>query len=447
MVQSDVNFVTPRLTINGAFPIPFPFDTLESSIDTSDNIYKQTWHGVRLNSGDYVTVEAISQFGAPIDLIFGTVKFTPRFIYKAFGKSAVPLWTKQQFISNVLSIFCTVVAYDNITKTLTINLFDKIRDKLPIDISDYIKVDSVDFSEFISSYGENNKFSYEEGDDEDLGEYNISSFVKYGAGVIPCNNEFIPKSVDVIQSDFSAPISYFNPVINCSLEKINFVEIEEIESAEVTSVTDVGDARFNITDADLIFDDGDFVRIDVTADDYNGDFTVTAVTSTYIEVRGLSFTLNATGTITLISHKLTTDDSVYLFATTAQEDCNDLFDTTFMYITDTPCMVFRLAFFNILRVGRTFEAEYNQGLSFQQPNNPLSYQRTLLEKFWVQFSRILQDPVKLLTSSRYPMTVYQSIDFLRPLIVRTEQTSNLYFPNRITELSNGDSETELIKIS
>lgn len=71
-------------------------------------------------------------------------------------------------------------------------------------------IDEVDFSTFVSVYGKNNIFKYEESNDEDLREYNISNFISYGSGNLVIQNEYLENEVDVITSDFTSPITYLN---------------------------------------------------------------------------------------------------------------------------------------------------------------------------------------------------------------------------------------------
>lgn len=421
--------------------------TGEISFDMDRVVRNVVVPNLKLEAGDYVTIEGQNGTGIPTVITGATFKFTPQFIYKAYGRGCVPLWTKQEFVSNILRIFNTVTSFDQFTGTLTINLFDKIKEKEPIDISEFITVDRVDYAEFVQNYANQNNLVYDEGNsDEDLKEYNISKFLKYGNGSIEMVNEFVDKTVNIVESDFATPISYRNFVFNGSMERINFVEFEEDDSQDITSVTNSGGTpRFNIANADDFFEDNDLVRLDI--DGYNGDFVIDAVTTTYITVRGLTFTASATGTATRLFHKVTTDGNNYIFAVTKEHNTTDIFNKSPIYLDYDALTTFVVAYFNMLKLGMTIEDYYKQGLSFGPIQSPFFFQRTLIQSYWVLLGLILQDPVKLLTTSRYPLTVYRSIDFLRPLMIRTLETSNLYFPNRITEFPDGNSETELIKLS
>lgn len=437
----------PGFKVNGAFAGPNLIRTLASS--SPENGFTSRYL-IRLSAGDYITMHSFNGQGVSITLESAYMKITPQFIYKTFGGSCVPLWSKQDFVTNVLRMFNTVVAYDEFTKTVTINLFDKIKQKEPIDVSEIFKQDKTDYTEFIQSYGQVNNFVYDDGNDPDLDEYNISSFIKYGSGSIEADNDFIEESQDVVESDFSTPVSYVNSAFNGSLERINFVELEEGDDGEITSVTDSGGVpRFNITDADTIFADGDLVSILTDITDYNGDFVVSAVTSTYIQVRGLDYSSDATGSATLLTHQLTTDENVYIFSITGERTTSDVFSKTSIYVDESATANSNLAFFNLLRIGNAIESDYKQGLSFGSVSNNLFFQRTLIDSYWQQFKRILNDPVKLFGDGYIPAKIYRQIDFLRPVKLSSIQSSNMYYFNRITgyEDQSKPCRIELIKLS
>jgi hypothetical protein len=403
-------------------------------------------------SGGQIKVTVVNGTGGNVTVSAGKLRVTPKFIYAAFGRSCVPLWTKQEFVGRILSLFNAVTDYNPHTKTLTVDLFDKIKTKTPIDISEYITVEDEDYTEFISNYGRNNNFTYSENDDESVQEYNISSFIKYGAGVVTVDNSFIQESASVVDSEISAPVSYYNSMFNQSIEKVDYVSIEEIDSLDFTSITDSGGVpRFNITDADQLFEDGGFVRIsDSTTLGYNGDWVVTAVTSTYITVRGLDFisgSAAATGTVAKIQQVVNSDDSVYLLLNTGEKPVSDFSDRSGFYLEDVFDNNWNFSYFNLLQLGYDIEEDYKQGLSFGGGETQ-AYQKTLLETYWRNFGSILSDPVKLKCTALFPKSVFLRLTPLTPVYLKTEQTTNLYYINRITgyQESHLPCEVELIKL-
>lgn len=405
-------------------------------------------YNIRLDAGDYIDIRA-SRAALSTDFYSATATFTPLFLYESYGSSTVPKWTRQQFVSNIFRLFNCISSYDSISKTLTINYFDKIKQKQSIDLSEYLQVDTIDYTEFIGNYAKQNVFNYQEGSDEELAEYNVSSFIKYGSGIIEADNDFIEQTAEVVESDFSSPISYRNTAFDGSLERINFVEYDEVETRDINSVSDdSGIARFNITDADDYFEVDDVVKIVSDVSTYNGEFIVSVVTSTYIKMTNLAFDSDATGTATKVDHKITSDDNVYIMSVTKITQSTSLFGTGDFLFNGVSQSSTMLAFFNLLRLGNSLEQNYKQGLSFGAVNTQFQFQKTLLDSYWRQFDNIVNDPVMCKAIGHIPWKVYNSIDFLSPVIIKTLETSNQYYINRITGYQNSYTpcEVELIKL-
>jgi len=328
------------------------------------------------------------------DVLSGSVKITPIYIYKAFGNSVVPNWSQQQYVSNVLRIFNVLTSYNQATKTLTFNLFDKIKSKDTLDLSPYVSTVDVDYTEFISSYGKRNLLSYKEVDFSEPRDYNIQNFFRYGQGSIQANNDFLSDSEQIVDSDFSHPQSYINPVFDMSMERLNLISVETGDSTEVTSVVTGTWARFNLTDDRFL--DGDIVRItDSTNPTYNGDWIIETKATGYVELYGCLFDTDATATMTKLTIKYNESDDVYLLwhipfyqVTKFSGYSNIRWENSNR--TEVP-----LAYFNLLQTGRTINDDFKQSLSFGAIENPLFYQRTMIETYWQMFQRILNDPVKL----------------------------------------------------
>lgn len=403
-----------------------------------------------LEAGDYtdlrITVTALNG----LNITSGSIKITPSYIYRAFGASSVPNWTQLEFVSNIFRLFNPLVSFDSSKRELTVDLFNKIRSKQEIDISDDIELIETDYSEFISSYGKRNIFKYRESDDEDLRIYNVNNFIKYGSGNIQVNNDFIDDSAEVVESDFTSPVTYLNGVFDASMERIHYVELDEITETSITSISNAsGIPRFNITNADQTYAIGDLVRFDLVVDSYDGDWVINAVTSSYITVIGLGYSSSTTGTATLMRHKFTSDDNVYLFVNAAFVQ-NLFFSSNYsMVINSTPFTYTSLAYFNMLSNGREINTKYKQSLAFGQLNNPLSSQMTLLTTYWSIFYTIMNDPTMLRVAGYFNLTKFSELKtFLRPLRVKLNESSNQYYLNRITGYKDKSipCEAELIKL-
>lgn len=408
-----------------------------------------------LEAGDTVEIYSGLLSGSNFDIDSGSLRITPIYIYRVFGVSSVPNWTQMEFVSNILRLFNVLPSFNPTSQTLTLDLFNNIKNKPYVDISQEIVVNTVDFSEFVSDYGMNNYFKYQESEEEDLRQYNISNFISYGSGNLTIDNDYIENEKDIVESDFTSPITYLNGIFDTSMERIKFVELEEIESKDITSVSDSsGTPRFNMSNANNLFAVGDLVRIETGVDssfEYEGEWVVSAVTSTYIEVNGPSFNTSADGTATLLRHKFTTDDNVYLFVNVPNVSTTFFSSKTSMMLEDsTTFTTTAIAYFNLLSNNTNINRVFKQSLSFGEVNNPLSYQVTLLETYWPLFSRILNSPVGLIADGYLKKTTFDKIKtFLRPVRIETEETSNLYYINRNRgyKESARPCELELIKLN
>lgn len=401
-----------------------------------------TMSNVYLFAGGSIQLRLANSTGSSVTVTGGHLKVTPRFIYKAFGRSSVPLWTKSEFVNSIISLFNLIPDYDPTTKTVTLNFFNKLKSKPALDISEYVEVTDVDYTTFISNYGKNTVLSYEESSDEDLREYNISSFYKYGEGVIQVENEFLQDTSSIMESPYSSPISYIHPHLNMSIERVNFVELDETEEMEITSVTNSsGTPRFNIANADLpdeaLFSVGDLVRLKTTNINYNGDYVVDSIVDAgstgYFTVRGLVYTDDATGDVIRLIHNLTSDDSVYLLINTGPKAVSYFSPTnTSFYIKGTEVSTFTVGFFNLIKNGTAINLDFRQSLSFGQITDPLFYQKTMLDTYWGTVDNILNDPVMLISIAHLPLHIYRMISPLTPVFIKTMETTNEYYVNRIT---------------
>jgi len=377
-----------------------------------------------------------------------SLKITPIFLYKAFGNSIVPNWTQQEYVSNILRMFNVITHYEPVTKTLTFNLFDKIKSKPPIDLSPYISNTEVDYIDFISNYGKRNLLSYEEVDIDDLRAYNISNFFKYSQGVIEADNEFLSDSEDVVQSDFSNPLSYINPVFDMSMERVNIIDLDEEIKIDATGVTNnLGNARFAISED--VFFLSDLVRVsNSTNPKYNGDYMVVTLGAGYIELSGLQFDTDATAEIAKMNFVYNESDDVYIMHHIPLYSVSNFSGNTFIRFENTDIETMATAYFALLNTGRQINDDFKQSLSFGEIQNPLFYQRTIIESYWNLFSRIVNDPVKLFDTVHLPYSIFLKLDFLRPIEVKTLESSNLFYLNRISGYQGSEREAvcELIKI-
>jgi hypothetical protein len=75
-------------------------------------------------------------------------------------------------------------------------------------------------------------------------------------------------------------------------------------------------------------------------------------------------------------------------------------------------------------------------------------QLSVTERYFRLVSMVLNDPVKLLSVAHLPYAIYQSLDFLRPITIKTQETQNQYYLNKISGYKESylPCEIQLIKL-
>lgn len=378
------------------------------------------------------------------DILNATVKFTPIFVYKVVGNSIVPDWSQQQYVSNFLRLFNCITSYNPFTQTLTVNTFENIKSKPAIDLSPYVSSTEVDYREFISNYAKNNYLSFQELQNDEI----KANFIGYSKGVIEVDNDFLKNAEDILESDFTQPIGYINPVFDAHLEKTDLVQFEEDIQVDITAVTDsgTGEARFAVTEDEFAL--SDMVRItDSTNPAYNGDYMVVSLGVGYIELSGVPFDVDARAKVTKMNFIYNDSDSVYVLHHVPLYQVANFSGLVSFRLENTDLETLAYSFFNLIDTGRQVNEDFKLSLSFDRGANPLTYQQTMIEQYFREFSRILNNPVKLNTVMYLPHLIYRRIDFLAPVRINTAETFNLYYVNRITGYEGSDCLMELIRIT
>jgi hypothetical protein len=423
-IASVVAFVN-GVELPSQFKIVKPTSGSKQELTGSTRIY--------LNEGDEVEVKVkySEVIADDFDILSGTIKFTPVFLYETAGSAAVPNWSKQDFVSNILRLFNCLPSFDADTRTLTINLFNKIKDRTPIDLSQYISETTVDYTEFVSNYGKKSKLSYNEVEFKELKEYNIGRTLKYGQGYLTVNNDFIEEEADILESEFSNPIAYVHPVLNMSMERMNLLELSEAYSVNFTGVSDnSGVARFAVEEDSFFV--GDLVRIsDSIVYDYNGDWVVSAVGSGWVEFQDLAYDADADGKLSRLQYDYASDD-VYLLIHIPDYDVNKFSALDSLRFEGSEITDISLGYFDVIDTGQEITQEYKKSLSFGGIESELRYQSTMTQDYFRVVEQVLNDPVKLFSTAHLPHYVYKNLTFLDPVTIKTMETTNRYYLNRIT---------------
>jgi hypothetical protein len=356
-------------------------------------------------------------------------------------------------VSNVLRNLNVLASYNAGDATLTLNIFEKLKSKPPIDLSEYLGDVEADYIEFISDYGKQSRLGYTQVDFEELKNYNQGKFFKYGQGVIDVENDFLEEDKTIIESDFANPVDYINPVFAASMGKTNTIEMEEGESVTFDDVANdgLGAAAFHLSNE--IFQVGDVARIkDSTNAGYNGDWVVDTIPSGHATFTGIPFDTAASGTIVKLNYKYSSSDDVFIFLNAPNYPISnfagsDIFFEAYPYPVQLSTIA--LAWFNMIDTGRQVNADFIYSIAFGRVDDPLAYQVPLVETHFRLFGQILNDPVKLIIEAHIPYSVFVRLDFLRPITIKTLESSNQYYLNKISgyQESFRPCQIELIKLA
>lgn len=411
---------------------------------------------VQLNDGDVITFY-LNVILNDIDITSGFVKITPTAIFKTFSDQIAPNWTKQKFIANVLKNFNVISSYDTASKTVTFNLFDRIKSKPAIDLSEFISEVEVDYAEFISGYAKNNLLEYQQMSGfPEIDDYNNNNQLPYGNGGIASSNEFIENEKAIITSDFTAPFDYYNAGFDLPLARLNVNTVQEGNTIDVQEVDDVGGIAEFVLGDDHGMNVGDLIRItNSTIPSYNGDHIVSALVALdRVQLYNVLFADNANLDFTPLNPQRTNSNDVFIVMDTGNLPGDESFYTGkteivialpgTIYETDEPALVF----FNMPNVGREINNSFQQSLSFGPVNLPDRYQTPIKDIFFRLFTNVLNDPVKIKPTGHIPYSLFLGIDFLSPIHIKSMETSNLYYLNRISGYKNSfrPCELALIKI-
>lgn len=257
-----------------------------------------------------------------------------------------------------------------------------------------------------------------------------------------------------MSSDFANPVAYTNAVFDMSIEKTNLIELQDGDSFEFSDVANdgMGNAAFNVGSTINILV-GDLMRIEnSTNTKYNGDWVVQYTDSVHVIFNNLPFDTAASGDITKLNYAYSSNEDVFLFLfqpsypRTNFSNASIIFDSGGFYPIELGDV--GLAWFDMINTGKQVNHDFIYSLSFGGIDTTLRYQVTMIESYFRLFSKMLNDPVKLTSVAHLPYAVFTSLDFLSPVIIRTMETTNMYYLNRITGYKESfkPCTLELIKI-
>lgn len=417
----------------------------------------KTLNGIKLSSGDYLDIRSfIPNVAADESFIeSAVVRITPTRIYTVFANNLLPDVKASEFIASIFNLFNVVIDYDGKTKTMDVNIFKNIVRRQEIDISGFIdhgsiEIDTIDLAK---SYGVENSFNYSDSEIDKSKWYNRSNVLPFGAGTIEGSSNSQP-SVEIIASDFVAVMEDTTNPFNTFLPVVKWRELSNgISFESVPATNSGGDVVFTpsgFSNGDIVA--GDIVRIsDSTVDSYNGEWIVTTASSTTFEVQGLTYSGDATVNIEKLELDFIANGEQALLLAAPNYPVTSFTNTSTVYYADSGGVsssgtITATAWFYKPIQGLTID-NYKHSLSFGNVNIPNAHQHNLIDDYWKDFEKIVQDPVKVIANGYFPKAIFDRL-FSAPLRLKTSKFNCRFFLNKATGYKGKHlpCEVELIKL-
>lgn len=430
----------------GLLIFPNISNTLSKSVD------------VLLESGDVLEIIGLSLPGNS-HILSATLTITPKRIFNAFTSYMLPDVKAKDYVSDIFSLFNTVINYDANTKILNVNLFQNIIRNPELDISKYIIESTIenDYVGLIDNYGTNNVFTYSECDTDISKNYNDANVYPFGSGFIDSENNLTQPEVNVIESSFIATMEDVKNPFKTFLPKLQWRSLSETNLSDTgASATDPGSGLTFTASGYAV---GDLVRISnaqpsIPGDDvdsYNGDWIVSVASAINFRVTGLTYTADATVDIVKLSIDFEDKDEQALLLSVPEIDLSHFTNAlSFLILAESGSLSSTgnpaTAYFYKPLQGLLIDS-YKESLSFGPINIPNAHQITMLDSYWRDFENIIKDPVKLLAQCNFPKSVFDSL-FDQPLRIKTSKFNSLFFMSRVTgyQSSHLPCDIEPIKI-
>lgn len=403
--------------------------------------------------GDYYEIWAKVDASTPgsVDLTGGT--FTGEIISTAmiFANALLPDQPAKEFIKDIFRIFNVVCSFDNITRTLHTRFFENIKDQEEQDLSEYfVGEESENGFEIVSEYAQRSTLEYQQDSVAEIEKYNKENVVPYGNGVVEIDNDFLPYESTLYAVNFTAPFSKYYPYYGLQLLKLNFAEYTIPSGNEVafTSVVDDGgEAEFSPSASGAIT-----LKNNAFIDDADGTISG-PMQMQENESSAQILAINMVNIALPADIRFTYDDGSSLPTGSEGFPYRISNSTTPAYNGDWENTLFSSAPWSNASVA--YFAKYLDGTPLDTAKQGLSFgpisgidSQTLETAFYRSFSSVLNDPVKPVYSMLIPENVYNNIDFLRPVRIKTEKFNSQFVLQKITSYKNSYTPClfELIKL-
>jgi len=391
-----------------------------------------------VDAGDYYEFN-ISNSAGTVDVLTGSsITFTPIAFRTLYLEDFMPSMKITDFVSSVFMMFNVVTSFDTYSKTVNATLFNNIKERTPIDLSEYVSGFDVDYDLVRDNFFIQNNFVYQPQDNQETEDYNKSNPVAAGAGQIVLDTDILEQSGTIVESPAIAPISYYSDAFGMWLTRLDFVskDRQNTETA-ITSVTDQSPAaRFNYPGTGLPgLATNTVVEIFDTEDDiYEGVGVVYNANAfgPYFQVRGVDFIQDQTGMFSLVSYvPIEVTDPIFLI-NSPDLPVSDFSRKNEFFINGTSYTSAAYAYFYKPKLELPIDDQI-YSLSFGRGAELKDYQTPLIEHYYGDLITILNDPQAVNVYVNLPFNVFLNMDLLSPVRIKKAQFNSLFYVNRIVD--------------
>lgn len=373
--------------------------------------------------------------------VIGNIKFEPVRLSHYYPHFLVGDLSQTDFVKSVFTMFNVVPIYDNITKTLTCNLFENISEKEPIDLSEYVSSYEMRPSEIKSELAQKIILKHQQDSTDDIELFNRLNFLEWGSGDIDVNANLIDPTRE-IETNFIAPFSYYNDRFLTNLISIGVYEYSDSDDGiEISSVTDdSGVAVFN-TSEEHGLKQLDYLRIRTNGGIYDGLGLVNSVpTDTSFKIQYVSFISNATGLVYNSSLSINNSTGPYIASYYPNISVSDISNQDTINYAGTQYSSIAWAYFLKQPIGKESD-KLRYSPAFEDSLKVFNI--GLIDQYYGLYSRAVFEPNKCVLNMIMPEKVYLSIDPSRPIIINTADFSFRFFMMKDTGYINSSTEFEV----
>lgn len=344
----------------------------------------------------------------------------------------------------LINFFGCSVYYDEYSKTITLNIIEKIIIENSIDWSAYYISHETDY---VLDQAENNYINWSTNRlDNDVKNYNSKNNLNFGDGNIITDNSLKEENTlsKLIFSPSSTGISN-NGIWQCNVPLINF--IDNGDPIPFTSITDAGGGSviITITDSSIFNINGIFgievIRI-TNSNGVNLGYTkVVLIQSTTTILVHLNYYGDDTGLI--YKQKINYEDVGARILTINPSSSIDSVsaNNNSIWIDSTPITSFPVGYFTKPAISRDVD-KWKNNLAIDNINASGYNDPTIKELYFNKISRMLKNP-PIKSKMILPEAVYQSFDFSNFIFLKTEKLTGYFFVESIVNYRDGNTPVEV----